>query len=150
MSAEPETTPRVEFGAAVRSFLTRPVRYATIATINADGSPHQIVIWYLARSGAERGDHLVVNSRRGRRWPTNLERDGRANLAVFEAEDAVTIECHVEETYQGERAQADIAEMARRYDSPEMAQREIERFRTEDRITFILRPDRVIVHGSPS
>jgi hypothetical protein len=126
------------------------VRYATIATINPDGSPHQIVAWFLLRKDPRLGEHLVVNSRRGRRWPSNLERDGRANVAVYDAEDAVTFECRVAQTYDGERAQADIAEMARRYDSPEMAQREIARFRTEPRVTFILRPDRVLVHGSPS
>ena len=47
----------------IRSFLTRPVRYATIATINPDGAPHQIVIWYLLRHDEQRGDYLVVNSR---------------------------------------------------------------------------------------
>lgn len=134
----------------VRSFLTAPVRYGTIATINPDGSPHQIVIWFLLHTDPERGDHLVVNSRRGRRWPANLQRDPRANLAVYEAEDAVTIECEVVDTYDDERGQADIAEMARRYDTPEIAEREVARFRTEERVTFILRPTRVIVHGSPS
>jgi Pyridoxamine 5'-phosphate oxidase len=133
----------------VRSFLTRTVRYSTIATINPDGSPHQIVIWFLLRGepGAER---LIVNSRRGRRWPANLARDGRANLAVYQAEDAVTIECRVVDSYDGEQAQADIAEMARRFDEPEYAQREIARFRTEDRITFVLEPTRVLVHGNPA
>jgi hypothetical protein len=134
----------------VRSFLNAPVRYATIATINTDGSPHQIVIWFLLRSDAERGDHLVVNSRRGRRWPSNLLRDPRANLAVYDAEDAVTVECWVVETYDGEAARADIGEMARRYDTPDEAALEIARFNTEDRVTFILRPTRVLVHGSPS
>jgi hypothetical protein len=134
----------------VRSFLNAPVRYATIATINTDGSPHQIVIWFLLRSDAERGDHLVVNSRRGRRWPSNLLRDPRANLAVYDAEDAVTVECSVVETYDGEAARADIGEMARRYDTPDEAALEIARFNTEDRVTFILRPTRVLVHGSPS
>ena len=148
MSAQ--TKPSAAIDAHVRSFLTHPPRYATIATINPDGSPHQIVIWFVLRSDEQLGDHLVVNSRRGRRWPTNLERDGRANLAVYEAEDAVTFECHVEQIYDDERAQADIAELARRYDAPEMAEREIARFRTEARVTFILRPDRILVHGSPS
>jgi hypothetical protein len=132
----------------VKSFLTQPVRYGTIATINPDGSPHQIVIWFLLRGDAD-SDHVVINSRRGRRWPSNLLRDPRANLAVYEAEDAVTLECEVAATYDGEAAQADIAEMARRYDSVEDAASEIARFRTEDRISFILRPTRVIVHGSP-
>jgi PPOX class probable F420-dependent enzyme len=141
---------RVALEPNVKSFLTKPVRYATIATINPDGSPHQIVIWFLLRNDDRHGDHLVVNSRRGRRWPANLTRDGRANLAVYRAEDAVTIECRVASTYEGEAAQADIAEMARRYDSPEDAEREMARFRTEDRVTFVLQPTRVLAHGSPS
>lgn len=136
---------QVELPANARSFMTsNPPRYATLATINRAGSPHQIVIWFLLR-----GDELVVNSRRGRRWPSNLERDGRANLAVYEAEDAVTISCIVERTYEGERAQADIAEMAYRYDEPEYATREIARFQNEERVSFILRPTKVNVHGEP-
>ena len=134
----------------VRSFLTEPVRYATIATINPDGSPHQIVIWFLLREDAVRGFHLVVNSKRGRRWPSNLDRDGRASLAVYQADDAVTIECEVASSYEGPDALADISEMAHRYDSAEDAAAGIRRFSTERRVTFILRPTRIVEHGSPS
>lgn len=124
----------------VRNFLSAtPPRYATIATINPDGSPHQTVVWYLLR-----GDEIVVNSRHGRRWPSNLRHDGRANLAVYDGEDAVTIACTLERTYAGDAAQDDIADMARRYGSDE-----IPRFRTERRISFVLRPVRVHVHGDP-
>ena len=131
--------------APARAFLTTtPPRYATLATINRDGSPHQIVIWFLLR-----GDEIIVNSRRGRRWPANLERDGRANLAVYDAEDAITIGCTVERVYEGDAAQADIAEMAVRFDTPQVAQREITRFRTEERISFVLRPTKVHLHGDP-
>jgi hypothetical protein len=134
------------FSADARNFLTSsPPRYATLATINRDGSPHQIVIWFLLR-----GDELVVNSRRGRRWPSNLERDGRANLAAYQAEDAVTINCTVARVYEGEQAQADIAEMAHRFDEPEYAAREIARFQSEQRVTFVLKPTKVSIHGSPS
>lgn len=128
-----------------RAFLTAtPPRYATLATINRDGSPHQIVIWFLLRD-----DEIVVNSRRGRRWPANLARDGRANLAVYDAEDAITIGCAVERVYEGDAAQADIAEMAVRFDTPQAAQREIARFRTEERVSFVLRPTKVHLHGDP-
>jgi hypothetical protein len=144
-----DVSERVALAPNVRSFLTSPVRYATIATINPDGGPHQIVIWYLLRGDAQHGDHIVVNSRLGRRWPSNLLRDPRANIAVYQADNAVTLECEVVETYEGERAQADIAEMARRYDSPADADSGIARFRTEERITFILRPTKVLEHGSP-
>lgn len=135
----------VNLAANVRSFLTSDLpRYATLATINKDGSPHQIVIWFLLR-----GDEIVVNSRRGRRWPSNLERDGRASLAVYEGEDAVTMYLSVDRVYDGEPAQADIVEMAHRYDDPEYAEREIQRFRTEDRVTFVLRPTKLNIHGEP-
>jgi hypothetical protein len=137
--------PTLGLAANVLSFLTAdPPRYATLATINRDGSPHQIVVWFLVR-----GDEIVVNSRRGRRWPTNLERDGRANIAVYEDEDAVTINCALERVYDGNVAQDDIAEMARLYDTPQDAEREIRRFQAEDRITFILRPTKVSIHGEP-
>jgi len=103
------------------------------------------VIWYLLR-----GDRLVINSRHGRRWPSNLRREPRSNLCVFEAEDAVTIDCEVESSYEGEAAQSDIAEMAVRYDTPEDARREIARFRTERRVSFVLRPIKVHIHGEPT
>ncbi|MEP7159262.1 MAG: pyridoxamine 5'-phosphate oxidase family protein [Chloroflexota bacterium] len=129
----------------VRRFLTgTPPRYATIATTNADGSPHQIVVWFLLR-----GDEFIVNSRRGRRWPSNLGRDRRANLCVYEAEDAVAMEMTLERIYDGEMAQADIAEMAVRYDPPEVAKSAIARFQTEPRVTFVLRPTKAFIHGEP-
>ncbi len=127
-----------------RSFLTNVVRYATLATVNPDGSPHQIVIWFLLR-----GDKLVVNSHRGRRWPSNLRRETRANLCVYEAENAVTLDCVLEREYEGEDAQADIAAMADRYDSPDVAEREKARFKTEQRVSFVLTPVKVNVHGDP-
>jgi hypothetical protein len=134
---------------AVRSFLTSASpRYATIATVNPDGSPHQIVIWYLLR-GETGNESIVVNSKPGRRWPSNLRRERRANLCVYEAEDAVTLDLELVESYEGEGAQADIAEMARRYDAPEYAESEIARFRTEPRVSFVLRPVKVHVHGEP-
>jgi len=69
---------------------------------------------------------------------------------VFTAEDAITIDCEVENIYEGDEAQADIAEMALVFDTPEMAQREIARFRTERRVSFVLRPLKVHIHGEPS
>ena len=128
----------------LRSFLTEQVRHTTIATVNRDGSPHQIVVWFLLR-----GDEFVVNSRHGRRWPSNLRREGRASLAVYEGDDALTLAVDVADSYEGEAAQADIAEMARRYYQPEAAARNIARFQTEQRVSFVLRPTRAHIHGNP-
>lgn len=144
-----EVPERLELPPNVRGFLGRtPPRHATIATVNRDGSPHQIVIWYRVVVD-DSGARLLVNSRVGRRWPSNLTRDGRANLAVYEGEDAVTIECVVEESYDGNGARDDIADLARLYYEREAAERDISNFRTQKRITFILRPTRVHVHGDP-
>lgn len=132
------------FAPNVRAFLGDSPRYATIATLNRDGSPRQSVIWYLLR-----GDVIIVNSRVDRRWPANVRRDPRISFAVEEGEDAVTMACVAEVAAEGEQAQADIAEMAWRYDQPEMARREIARYQTEERISFAIRPTKVNVHGEP-
>jgi hypothetical protein len=132
----------------IRSFLTSTPRYAVIATTNVDGTPLQRVIWYLVRRDQD-GDVVTVNSRRGRRWPTNLERTGAASLTVHEGEDAVALNCEVVGMYDDERAHDDIDEMARRYDPPERGNPRMSRFRQEQRVSFVLRPRRVHVHGDP-
>ena len=135
----------MELSQTLRRFLGDRPRYATIATLNPDGSPHQAVVWFLLRD-----DHLVLNSKAGRRWPSNLLRDPRLSLTVEEGLDAVTLGGTVEHEADPELAQADIAEMARRYDDPQTAEREIARFRTEERLRFVFRPTRLHVHGDPS
>ena len=133
--------PRLD--ANVRRFLEAPDRYATLATLNADGSPHQTVVWYLVED-----DGLVINSREGRRWPTNLQRDARASMTVEDAYDYVTLRGQVEPRGGPELGQADIAAMARRYKEPEEAEQMIQRtFRAQRRVSFLLRPRSVTVHG---
>jgi PPOX class probable F420-dependent enzyme len=130
----------------VRSFLdSKPPRYGTIATINGDGSPHQTLIWYEVR-----GEEIVVNSRIGRRWPANLRRDPRATLAVYDRADGVMVECEVGSVVDGPAALAEISAMAYRYVDDEEALELIEEWRRQQRITFVLRPVRVITAGDPS
>ena len=134
------------FTEGARSFLTAtPPRYATIATINPDGSPHQTVIWYELR-----GDELVVNSRIGRRWPANLRRDARATVAVYDRADGVLIDCGVARTYDGPEALADICAMALRYVDEAEAAELAEEWRKQQRVTYVLRPIRVHLAGEPS
>jgi PPOX class probable F420-dependent enzyme len=125
----------------VLDFLSRP-RFATIATIDADGSPHQAVIWYRLRDGG-----LVVNSMRGRRWPGNLQRDPRFSLVVEDGLDYVSLAGTAEEVLDPEQAQADIAEMARRYEPAQKAEEMIaNRFSSQQRVSFLLRPTRINEH----
>jgi PPOX class probable F420-dependent enzyme len=130
--------------AQIRSFLAAPGRHAVIATINPSGVPWQSVIWYLLHD-----DGLLINSRLGRRWPSNVLRDPRVNFAVEDGENAVTISGRAEVFAEGQPAQEHIAEMARLYYDPELAERSIARYQTEPRVTFLIRPQRVYVHGDP-
>ena len=116
-------------------------RFATIATIDPDGSPRQAVLWYRLE-----GDEIVLNSRVGRRWPTNLQRDPRISIAVSDATDGyrwVGLTGSARVVSDQATAQADIAEMARRYHAhePDEAERLIrEGFEGQQRISFRVSP----------
>ena len=131
---------------AARRFLdARPPRFGTLATINADGSPHQAVVWYLVEP-----DAVIVNSAEGRIWPANLRRDPRASLLVEDGYDYVTVRGDVAVVDDPEGGQADIASMARRYhwDDPAEAEELIERrFRRQRRVSFRLPFTAVFTHG---
>jgi PPOX class probable F420-dependent enzyme len=120
----------------VRAFLAEP-NYATLATIGEDGTPHQAVIWY--RLDAD--DRILVNSRSPRRWPRELQGDGRAALAVIDRANAmrwVGLQLIVETVIDDvARAREDIVALAVRYggDDPEA----VALFRTQARISFRLR-----------
>jgi PPOX class probable F420-dependent enzyme len=124
----------------VRSFLNA-LNWAAIATVNEDGSPHQALIWYLLD-----GDTLLINSRRGRRWPTNLERDDRVSLAIHDHDDPehwVGLQGRARLVRTGEGALADIGTLAQRYGEEDGA-----RFRGQERVTFEIRIERTYEHGS--
>jgi len=124
----------------VRAFLDVP-RFAVVATIGADGAPHQAVVWYLLR-----GDTIVINSAQGRRWPANLRRDPRVEITVEDGYRYVQLGGSVEVDDDQGRAQADIAAMAHRYHADDPAEAEhliVDRFRLQHRVSFLLRPQAV-------
>ena len=135
----PTTSPTLT--EAVREFLADRLRFGVISTLDPDGSPHQVPVWYaLADEG------ILVNSREERRWPTNLRRDPRASIAVVDGYRYVIVRGSVEIDDDPDRAQADIAGLARRYhpDEPATADRKIAVFRAQRRVSFLLRPRIVI------
>jgi len=124
---------------AIRDFLAAP-RFATISTVNADGSPHQAVVWY-----ALDGDTLYLNSRRERRWPQNLEGDGRISVAIHDHEHLghwVGLRGTAAVARTGDAAIEDIAAMARRYGGDPAG------FNGQDRITFAVPIDRTYEYWS--
>lgn len=127
----------------MRRFLEAPLRFATLATIDPDGTPHQAVVWFLVSH-----EGLILNSRVGRRWPTNLVRDPRACLTVEAGYDYVTMKGAVELLDDGEQAQDHIASMARRYRPPEVAEEMITSvFRPQQRVSFLFRARSIGTHG---
>jgi len=136
----PDTTetPSPTLSAQARRFLEAP-RFAVVATLDSDGSPHAAVVWYRLA-----GDTIVFNSRVGRHWPTNLERDRRVSVTVADGYDYVEMRGQVRIDDDPARGQAVIADLARRYhpDEAEVAA-EIEAFSKQQRVTFELRPGRI-------
>jgi len=124
---------------AVRRLLEAP-RYATIATLQPDGTAHQAVVWY----GLDDTGSLFINSRRGRRWPANLERDPRIAIAVYDDADPdhwVSVRGTTEVVRAGEPAVADIQALARRYGGNPGD------FVGQDRITFRVHPTATFDYG---
>jgi PPOX class probable F420-dependent enzyme len=127
-----------------RRMLERPDMFGTLATVSADGSPHQAVVWYLVR-----GDEIVINSAVGRTWPTNLLRDPRCSMLVENGYEWVSVRGRARAVSDQATAQADIAEMARRYHAADPGRAEgmiRDVFRRQRRISFVLRPDRISEH----
>jgi PPOX class probable F420-dependent enzyme len=124
----------------VLEFLRTPHRYAVLATIDPDGRPRQVLTWYRLVD-----DTIVLNSLVGRRWPTNLLRDPRITITVSDGHDWVSVDGRAEPVEDQAIAQGDIAAMAHAYDSPDDAATEIARFRTQQRISFRVIPERTHV-----
>jgi PPOX class probable F420-dependent enzyme len=126
----------------VRAFLGER-RFASLATINADGSPQQTVMWYELQ-----GDQIMMNTRRNRVKDQNMLRDPRVSICIEDEFRYVTINGTVELIDDQERAQADIKALAVRYDGSEEAE-QIARntFSKQERITLLLSIDHVIARG---
>jgi PPOX class probable F420-dependent enzyme len=123
---------------AARRFLDAP-RYAVVATLNPDGTALQAAIWYRLD-----GDTIVFNSRVGRKWPRNLERDRRVSIIVVDGQEYVELRGRVEIDPDPELGQAVIADLARRYQPDEkLAEADVASFLGHHRVTFRLRPSRV-------
>jgi hypothetical protein len=124
----------------VREFLQEP-RYASLATVGVDGSPHQTFTWYTLESD----DRILINSRIGRRWPADLLRERRVAIGVADTADQnrwVGLRGELAEVVDDVAlARRDIAAIAHRYTpvegppDPGM----LARFKTEPRISFRVR-----------
>lgn len=132
------SAPAPALSPAARLFLEAP-RFAVVASLNPDGSPLQAVVWYLLD-----GDEIVFNSRLGRRWPSNLQRDRRVSLTVADGYEYIEFRGEVEIDEDPERGQAVIAALTHRYQPDrEAAEAWIAANAKEHRVTLRLRPERI-------
>ena len=119
----------------VRELLEQP-NHAVVSTFNRDGSVHNTVVWIDAEDGT-----VAVNSALGRKWPTNLERDPRVTLLVYEQGNPYNY-VEIRGTATGTRQGADehINRLTKKY----IGQDEYP-FRQpgEERVKFVIEPEHV-------
>lgn len=120
----------------VRDHLAAPGRYATVATIEPDGSPLQAAVWYALEDDAT----LLLNSLEGRRWPANLRRDPRASVVVASGSTYVALRGTAEFLYGGDAASRDIERLAHLYEQGDALERMIAVFDGQRRVSFRFHP----------
>jgi len=126
----------------VRTFLEER-RFASLATVNPDGTPQQTVMWYLLD-----GDEILMNTAVGRVKHRNLEDDPKISICVEDEYRYVSVAGAAKLDVDQERAHADILQLATRYHGEEEGQAQYERnFRGAQRASFRLKVDRVVHNG---
>jgi len=119
----------------VSELLSKP-NHAVLSTINEDGSVHSAVIWLNVEDGK-----LAVNSAKGRVWPTNLERDGRATITLLNQENPYEyVEIKGRATPVPEGADEHIDTLAQKYINQE---RYPWRKPGEERVKYHITPERI-------
>jgi PPOX class probable F420-dependent enzyme len=91
--------------------LLKEPNFATVATVNPDGSPQLSIVWI-----DWDGERVLFNTAAGRAKPRNLERDPRVTVLVLDREDGyrwVAVRGVAELTTEG--ADEHIDKLARKY-----------------------------------
>jgi PPOX class probable F420-dependent enzyme len=110
--------------------------HAVVSTLNENGSIHSTVVWVDVEDGV-----ASVNSAVGRKWPSNLDRDPRITVTVYDQNNPyeyVEIRGTARGTVEG--ADDQINRLAKKYiDADEYPFRQP----GEQRITYVVDADRV-------
>ena len=115
-------------------------RFAVLGTVNRTGTPHLTIMWY-----ALDGEDILFNTKVGRAKESNLVRDPRVSLLVYDDSGYryLRIDGRVHAITDQDVAHRDIARLAVRYHGEERAKEAIERFNTEQRVSYRLPATRV-------
>ena len=112
--------------------------HAVISTLRKDGSVHNAVVWVNVEDG-----NAAVNSAVGRDWPTNVERDNRVSLLVYDQQNPfeyVAIRGRAGDGDTSQEADDHIDRLAKQYldaDSYPF------RTDTEQRVKYVIEADKV-------
>jgi PPOX class probable F420-dependent enzyme len=118
--------------------LLQEPNFATVATVNPDGSPQLSIVWI-----DWDGDRVLFNTAAGRVKPRNLERDQRVSVLVLDREDGyrwVAVRCTAELTTEG--ADEHIDKLARKYTGQGWQAKP-----GEQRLLCSVRPEHVSAYG---
>ena len=116
--------------------LVRGRNFGTITTLLADGSPVTHVMWVDCDD-----EHMLVNTEVHRLKYRNLQRDPRASVVVWDAEDPyryVEIRGRLVEEVRGPEARAHIDSLSRRYEEKPYDDSKI----TSERVILKIAPER--------
>jgi PPOX class probable F420-dependent enzyme len=120
--------------AFARDLLDRPV-HATVASLEADGSPQLTLVWF-----KRDGDDVLFSTLAGRRKARNWTQDPRAALLAFDPADAGRyVEIRGRVTLVDDPDASLIHELSQRYEGQEFTGIEA------DRVIVRLTPDRVVI-----
>jgi PPOX class probable F420-dependent enzyme len=126
---------------AFKDLLTTKKAFASLATVNADGSPQVTPVWF-----DWDGRHIRVNTARGRVKEKNLRRSPAVSLAIMDPDNPyryVQIKGRVASVTET-GADAHIDSLAKKYLGQD---RYPYRKADEVRVTFSIVPDRVQTMG---
>lgn len=84
--------------------------HAVCSTLNEDGSIHSTVVWVDVEEGK-----LAINSARGRKWPTNLQRDPSITVLVYDESNPYDYVEVRGRAVEGTDADAHIDRLAKKY-----------------------------------
>lgn len=114
--------------------------HAVVSTHRADGSIHSAIAWISFEDGV-----LAVNSAVGRAWPSNLERDPRVTVLVYDMTNPYAY-LEVQGTASGstEGADAHIDRLAKKYLDVDSYPGHQE---GEQRISYVITAQRVRLQG---
>ncbi|HEY6958563.1 MAG TPA: PPOX class F420-dependent oxidoreductase [Candidatus Limnocylindria bacterium] len=125
-----------------RAFL-EDVHFAVLGTVSASGAPHLTVMWYVLD-----GDEIMFNTVATRAKASNLDRDDRVSLLVYDATGYryLRIDGRVRRNDDPNVGQADIRRLALRYyggDEARVERAVRDRWSREQRVSYRLPTTRV-------